>query len=96
MAADPAVGPWLRYVAANVRRLRERQGLTQEQLAGRAGVAPRYVQEVERARTNLSLKMLVSLADALDVDPRRLMRPAPPLTVARPGRPAHTRSRMGR
>ncbi len=77
---------WRRSVAANVRALRERRGLTQEALAELAEVAPRYLQEVERARTNPSLDMLVVLADALDVEPRRLLRFAQ-LVPRRPGRP---------
>jgi transcriptional regulator with XRE-family HTH domain len=83
----PLVIPWLRYIAANVRRLRAGRGLTQEGLADRAGVAPRYVQELENARTNLTLAMLVQIADALEVDPRRLLRPTAPLPPSRPGRP---------
>lgn len=96
MGEDPRVGPWLRHVAANVRRLRERRGLAQEQLANEARVAPRYLQEVERARTNMSLAMLVRLAETLEVDRRRLLRPAPPLAVARRGRPPGTRRRTDR
>lgn len=87
MGNDALVELWLRHVAANVRRLRERRGETQEQFAQAAGVAPRYVQEVERARTNLSVAMLVRLAAALEVDPRRLLRPGTPLLFASPGRP---------
>jgi transcriptional regulator with XRE-family HTH domain len=77
---------WRRSVAANVRALRERRGLTQEQLAEAASIGPRYLQEVERARTNPSLEMLVAIADALGVDPRRLLRPAE-LEIRPPGRP---------
>ncbi len=77
---------WLRYVAANVRALRVRRGLTQEQLGERAGIEPRYVQDVERARTNLSFAVFVALANALDVVPARLLRPAE-MPPARPGRP---------
>lgn len=89
MGSEPLAEPWLRSIAANVRRLRERQRRTQEELARAARVAPRYVQEVERARANLSLTMLVKLAVALDVDPRRLLKPVrdlPPASVGRPPR----------
>lgn len=85
------VEPWLRHVAVNVRRLRERRGSTQEELAREARVAPRYVQEVERARTNPTLAMLVRIAGALEVDPRRLLRPAAGLVVSPPGRPRRKR-----
>jgi len=77
---------WLRYVAANVRALRLRRGLTQEQLGERSGIEPRYVQDVERARTNLSFAVFVALANALGVVPARLLRPAE-MAPARTGRP---------
>jgi transcriptional regulator with XRE-family HTH domain len=76
----------LRYIAANVVRLRKRAGLTQEGLAEAADVEPRYVQEVERARTNLSIGVLVALAGALGVDERALLKPAK-LSPPRTGRP---------
>lgn len=88
MGNGALVEPWLQHVAANVRRLRERRGATQEELAQAARVAPRYVQEVERARTNPSLAMLVKLAAALEVDPRRLLRPTAALVTRSPGRPS--------
>jgi transcriptional regulator with XRE-family HTH domain len=74
------------YIAANVRRLRAGLGLTQEQLAEAAGLEPRYLQEIERARTNLSLSMLVGLAGALKVPPTRLFAKAN-LVLSKPGRP---------
>jgi transcriptional regulator with XRE-family HTH domain len=65
----------LRHIAANVRKLRLRRGMTQEQLAEAAHVEARYVQDVERAMTNLSIDVLVALASALEVDERMLFRP---------------------
>jgi transcriptional regulator with XRE-family HTH domain len=63
-----------------------RRGLTQEGLAEAADVEARYVQEVERGRTNLSIGVLVALATALGVDERALLKPAS-LPPARRGRP---------
>lgn len=91
---DPRGAPiavWQRYVAANVQRLRIKRGLSQEGLADIVGVAPRYLQDVERGRTNLSLQILVRLAAGLDVDPRRLLRPAT-MPPARSGRPPRRQS----
>jgi transcriptional regulator with XRE-family HTH domain len=84
---SPAEKRWLEYVGANVRRLRLRRGLTQEQLGELASIAPRYVQDVERGRTNISFVVFIGLADALEVDPRDLLRPAK-LAAPKPGRPA--------
>ena len=75
-------------IAANVLRLRRRRGLTQEQLAEAAELDPRYIQQIERARTNLSLSVFVALAEALGVAPAVLLRKAalPPAKIGRPAK----------
>ena len=62
---DSPLALYLRSVAANLRRLRLRRGLTQEALAERAGLDLSYEQRVERGATNLSMSVLVALARAL-------------------------------
>lgn len=52
-----------------VRRLRLRAGLTQEELAARAGVAPNTVGALERGlRSRLYPYTAIALANALDLD----------------------------
>lgn len=62
-------------VAANLRRLRARQGLSQEALADRAGIHRTYVGSVERAERNVSIDNICRLAWALNVDVRALLAP---------------------
>lgn len=76
----------LRYIAANVRRARHHRGWTQETLAEKSDIDPRYLQSVERGAANLTISFLVALADALGVDERVLLDRAV-LPRARPGRP---------
>ncbi len=76
----------LRYIGANVRRARNRQAWTQEALAEKSEIDPRYLQSVERGKANLTIAFLVALADALGVEERALLREAE-LPPARPGRP---------
>jgi transcriptional regulator with XRE-family HTH domain len=64
------------YIGANVRRGRERTGLTQEKLAEDAELDLRYVQRVERGCTSPSAAVLVALADALGVTPGSLFKKA--------------------
>jgi transcriptional regulator with XRE-family HTH domain len=80
----------LRSLAANVRTSRFRLGLTQEGLAERANVDLRFLQKIETATTNVSLDVLLRVADALHVKPGLLLRSA---TLARPrrGRPPSRR-----
>jgi ribosome-binding protein aMBF1 (putative translation factor) len=80
----------MHYVAANVRRLRLRAGLTQDGLAERANMETTYVARVEAAKINLSIGMLGQLADALGVPPGRLFRPATMHEITR-GRPKKAR-----
>lgn len=60
-------------VGANVRRLRKERELTQEQLAMETGIDLTYLGGIERGRRNPSLKVLVSLATALGVQPHELL-----------------------
>jgi len=76
----------LGYVGANVRRIRVRRGLTQEALAERAAIDLTTEQRIERGATNLTVSVLVALADSLGVAPGLLLRAAK-LTPARRGRP---------
>jgi transcriptional regulator with XRE-family HTH domain len=72
---------FLLYTAANTRRLRALRRMTQERLAENAGIDLTFLQRVEAAKTNLSIGVLVAIADALGVHPRILLgaaRLAPP------------------
>ncbi|WP_437732103.1 helix-turn-helix domain-containing protein [Sorangium sp. So ce1335] len=83
----------LLYIAANLRRLRQQRGITQEQLAEAAGIELRTMQAIEVGRQNMSLGTLVRLANALDVSPGVLLRSAtmPEIKRGRPRkRPAGT------
>ena len=88
-----AAAPLLERIGANVAARRAHLGLTQQGLADAADLDLRFIQRVERARTNLSVTALVALAAALEVAPEWLFRPAAraPPQVGRP--PARRRSR---
>ena len=62
-------------VAANLRRLRAKRGLSQEALADKAGIHRTYVGSVERAERNVSIDNICRLAWALGVDVRELLVP---------------------
>jgi transcriptional regulator with XRE-family HTH domain len=76
----------LECIAANVRTHRRQRNLTQDELSKRADLDLRFVQRVERARTNLSVAVLLALADALKVDPTVLFKKAK-MEPSKPGRP---------
>ena len=51
----------------NLRRLRTAAGVTQEALAEKAGIAPRYLQMIEAGDYGCSLAVLIRLRRALNV-----------------------------
>ncbi len=61
-------------MATNVRRVRYAKGLTQEELADRAGLSARYLGSIERASVSASVTVLGRLARALRVDAGELIR----------------------
>jgi transcriptional regulator with XRE-family HTH domain len=61
----------------NLRKLRQATGISQEELAARAGLHRTYVSSVERGNRNVSLENIFALAGALRCDPRELLAPDP-------------------
>jgi transcriptional regulator with XRE-family HTH domain len=61
-------------MATNLRRARHARGLSQEELADRAGLSVRYLGSIERAAVSASITVLQRLAQALRVDPCELIR----------------------
>lgn len=62
------VDPTVALVARRVRELRLAAGLTQEEVAARAKLTPKFISSVETAKVNPSIAILGRLAaDGLDV-----------------------------
>lgn len=62
-------------VGQNVKRIRLRMGLTQEQFAVKSGFSQQYLSTLERGRRNPSIVTLYELASALGVSHMELVRP---------------------
>lgn len=87
--------PLVEVVAANIRKHRERLGLTQSVLAGLVQRDPRWIVRVESGRLDLRVSTIEMFAAALGVVPGALLRPA--TLVRRPrGRPRRVRGRSAR
>lgn len=65
--------------ARRLRALRQMRGYSQEQLASLAGMDRTYVSSCEAGRRNATIKTIVRLAKALEVDPAALVSDRAPL-----------------
>lgn len=61
-------------VATNLRQMRHAEGLSQEELADRAGVNRNYVGMLEREEHAATVDMLEKIAAILNVDPMEFFR----------------------
>lgn len=60
---------------ANIKKYREKAGLTQEQLSEIAGISPDYLSEIERGKKIPSMKRFFKIAKALSIMPYQLLKP---------------------
>jgi transcriptional regulator with XRE-family HTH domain len=58
-----------------LRELRTERGLSQDELAARAGLDRNYIGMIERGERNPAIVNVVKIAEALDVSPSELFRP---------------------
>jgi len=79
---------WREVLGARVRALRGERGLTLVQLAGRAGIAPQYLSEIERGLKDPSSEIVAAIAGALGLTVLELttlvvidLRPPAPVSV---------------
>jgi transcriptional regulator with XRE-family HTH domain len=59
---------------ANVRRLREQRGYSQEGFADHAGLDRSFYGRVERGKQNIAILTIMRIATALEVPPEELFR----------------------
>ncbi len=67
---------FLSRLGNNVRRLRQKRGWTQDQLAAASGLHRTYISGIERGERNVSVVNMGRLALAFEVDPEELLRNA--------------------
>jgi transcriptional regulator with XRE-family HTH domain len=66
-----------------IQNRRKELGLSQEELATRAGLHRTYISEIERRSRNLSVKALIRIAWALNTQTSRLMHDSEEMTKSR-------------
>lgn len=61
-------------VAERIKKIRKKKGITQEQLAERAGLNRTHLYRLETGRQSMTLRTLKIIADALEVRVRELVK----------------------
>jgi transcriptional regulator with XRE-family HTH domain len=63
-----------RVVAERIKKIRKKKGITQEQLAERAGLNRTHLYRLETGQQSMTLRTLKIIADALSVRVRELVK----------------------
>lgn len=63
---------WREIVGSNIRRLRDARAWSLEELAYRAAIDDGYLGKIERGQKNPTLKKLVAISTALEIEPALL------------------------
>tara|TARA_B100000614_G_scaffold261073_1_gene289601 strand:+ start:1842 stop:2171 length:330 start_codon:yes stop_codon:yes gene_type:complete len=63
----------LEKVGKHIKQLRREQKLSQQALAELAGISYKYLGEIERGQVNLSVEVLVKIAESFQVPPGDLL-----------------------
>ena len=55
-------------IGTRIKEIRNRKGLTQEQLSEKMEINPKYLSSIERGNENPTLNTLIKLSESLEVD----------------------------
>jgi transcriptional regulator with XRE-family HTH domain len=64
---------FLQHLGVNLRKLREKNGLSQRDLANVSNVPKIQIGRIERAEVNTTIKTLIKIANALHIEPNELL-----------------------
>lgn len=64
---------FLQHLGVHLRKLREKNGLSQRDLANVSNVPKIQIGRIERAEVNTTIKTLIKIANALHIEPNELL-----------------------
>lgn len=67
----------LEFVGNKIKERRKEKGISQGQLADMAGVSLPYISDIENGKKNISISILMSIAEVLEVTPNYLLGVSP-------------------
>ncbi len=56
-------------IGSRIQEIRNKKGITQDQLSEKVGISSKYLSSIERGKENPTLKTILKLARSLDVKP---------------------------
>lgn len=59
---------FIKNLGIHIRQLREKKGLSQQDLADDCGIPRNQIGRIERAKINTGIKTLIRIANALDIE----------------------------
>lgn len=60
-------------LGVHIRQLRESKNLSQQDLANDCGIPKSQVARIERAKINTTVRTLIKIANALEIEPKELL-----------------------
>ena len=55
-------------IGSRIQEIRNKKGITQDQLSEKVGISPKYLSSIERGKENPTLNTILKLAQSLDVN----------------------------
>jgi transcriptional regulator with XRE-family HTH domain len=65
--------PFIVNFGIHIRQLREKKNLSQQGLADDCNLSKRQIGRIERGEINTSLRTIIKIANALDLEPKNLL-----------------------
>ena len=59
----------IEMIGSRIQEIRNKKGLTQDQLSEKVGISSKYLSSIERGKENPTLNTILKLAGSLDVKP---------------------------
>ncbi len=60
-------------LGVHIRKLREKQNLSQQDLANDCNIPKSQIARIERAKINTTVRPLIKIANALEIEPKELL-----------------------
>lgn len=57
----------------HIRQLRDKKNMSQQDLANDSGITKSQIARIERAEINTTVKTLIKIANALEIEPKELL-----------------------